>query len=370
MSMVINTNVMSLQAQQNLSHSQMSLQTSVQRLSSGMRINTAADDAAGLAIASRFTAQINGGNQAVNNANDGISLAQTAGGALSSITNSLQRIRQLAVQSANGTNSSSDRSALNQEATQLLSEVNRQANGATFNGVNLLNGSSGSFNFQVGANTTANDVISVTGLPDATTKGLGLTTDYENAGLTYAAPAAAGTFTITPTGGSATTINVATTDTVNDIANKVNASGSGVFATVSSGKLNLISATGFTAADGTSTSGLTGLAAATKNTSYSVDLSTQGGAQLAIGLMDTALQSVNNAEATLGATQNRFTQVVASLQTTTTNLSAARSAIQDTNFAAETANMTQANILQQAGTAVLAQANSLPKTVLSLLQNL
>ena len=172
MSQVINTNVSSLNAQRNLNTSQAALQTSLQRLSSGLRINSAKDDAAGLAISQRFTAQINGSDQAARNANDGISLSQTAEGSLAATTDNLQRIRQLAVQSANATNSASDRAALQTEVGQLKSEIDRVGNSASFNGVSLLNGSNSSFVFQVGANTSSNDTIAVTGLPNATLSGL------------------------------------------------------------------------------------------------------------------------------------------------------------------------------------------------------
>ena len=199
MSQVINTNVSSLNAQRNLNTSQASLATSLQRLSSGLRINSAKDDAAGLAISQRFTAQINGSDQAARNANDGISLAQTAEGALAATTDNLQRIRQLAVQAANATNSTSDRAALQTEVSQLKSEIDRVGNSASFNGVALLNGSNSSFVFQVGANTSSNDTIAVTGLPNATLSGLGTVTSATGessaaAGLTAATPVAGGAY--------------------------------------------------------------------------------------------------------------------------------------------------------------------------------
>ncbi|HWK54175.1 MAG TPA: flagellin domain-containing protein [Hyphomicrobiales bacterium] len=277
MPQVISTNIASLNAQRNLNKSQNALSTSLQRLSSGMRINSAKDDAAGLAISERFTAQIRGLNQAVRNSNDGISLAQTAEGALGEVTNNLQRIRELAVQSANATNSSSDRVAMQKEVAELISEIDRVATQTNFNGVKLLDGSFTAQAFQVGANV--GETISVSSIVNATKDGLGL-----------------------GTGG--TTLSVATVDGANDV----------------------------------------------------------------IEAVDAALDTVNGSRATLGAIQNRFESVVASLQTSAESLSAARSRIQDTDFAAETANMTKVQILQQAGTAMLAQANQLPQNVLSLLR--
>ncbi len=265
---VINTNVMSLNAQRNLSSSQGDLATSIQRLSTGLRINSSRDDAAGLAISDRMTAQIRGLNQAVRNANDGISLAQTAEGALQEVTNNLQRIRELAVQASNGTNSSSDLDALQAEVQQRLDEIDDIAANTEFNGETLLDAAN-TFTFQVGA----------------------------NAGQTLA-------------------ITTAAMDTT---ALAVNA----------------------------------------------VDVTTGAGA--AITAVDTALDTVNSTRGDLGAVQNRMESKIASLQTTSENLSAARSRIRDADFAAETAALTRAQILQQAGTAMLAQANVAPQNVLSLL---
>ena len=272
---VINTNVMSLTAQRNLNASQGDLSTAIQRLSSGLRINSAKDDAAGLAIATRMTSQINGLNQAVRNANDGISMAQTTESALGEVTNNLQRIRELAVEAANGTYSTADRAALDVEVQQRLSEIDRIASKTTFNGQNVLDGSLGSVDFQVGANV--GDTVSVDfSTIDATTNTLGV---------------------------------------------------------------NGISVTG---ADATN-------------------------ANAAITAVDTALTSVNTARSTLGAVQNRFQSTVANLQSISESTSASRSQIQDADFAAETAAMSRAQILQQAGVSVLSQANAMPQTVLKLL---
>ena len=267
MAQVINTNILSLNAQRNLSNTSSALQTSLQRLSSGLRINSAKDDAAGLAISERFTTQIRGLNQAARNANDGISLAQTAEGALAEVTNNLQRIRELAVQSANATNTADDRAALNAEVQTLMTEIGRVAADTTFNGVNLLD-AAGTFSFQVGAN--AGQRVDVT------------------------------------------TVDVSgiITGDVLDVANS----------------------------------------------------------DAMMTAVDTALGTVNGARADLGAAQNRFESIVRSVQTTAENLAASRSRIMDADFAAETASLTRAQILQQAGIAVLAQANAAPQSVLSLLR--
>ena len=380
----INTNVMSLNAQRNLTSSSSSLSTSIQRLSSGLRINSAKDDAAGLAISERFSSQIKGLNQAQRNANDGISLAQTAEGALGTVTNNLQRIRELAVQSANATNSSSDRAALQTEAAQLLSEIDRVANQTSFNGVKLLDGSFSSAVFQVGAN--AGETISVSGLVDSNIAALGSVT-----AATGQSSAVTAIDTLTAVGAGALVINGtdvgagigaagSTQQRVGQVVDAINnySTTTGVNAAYDSASNRIVltsganivvtgsddgSLTGFNVAgnDGdataATTAGLTGLSVA----SYA-------GASLAIQQVDSALSQVNSARATLGAIQNRFESVVSNLSTTSENLSAARSRIQDTDFAAETANLTRAQILQQPGTAMLAQANSAANNVLSLLR--
>ena len=383
MSSVINTNVNSLNAQRNLSTSQASLQTSLQRLSSGLRINSAKDDAAGLAISQRFTAQIHGSDQAARNANDGISLAQTAEGSLASTTDNLQRIRQLAVQAANATNSTSDRTALQTEVGQLLSEIDRVGNSASFNGVKLLDGSNASFVFQVGANTSSNDTISVSGLPTATKAGLGSVTSASTqstviSGLTTGALDNS-TNVLNINGTSIGALAAVGTSQqraaqVVDAINKI-ATTTGVNAYIDStaGTINLTSASAINITKTGTTAGLTGFTTATQAASTTtglttLDVSSFSGAQLAIQQIDSALDQVNSARATLGAVQSRFTSVVTNLQTTNENLSASRSRIQDADFAAETANLTRAQILQQAGTAILAQANSVPNNVLTLLK--
>lgn len=290
---VINTNIMSLTTQNNLNKSQSSLGTAIERLSSGLRINSAKDDAAGQAIANRMTAQVKGLTQAARNANDGISLTQTAEGNLNEINNNLQRIRELAVQAANDTNSSTDRGSIATEMQQRLDEINRVASSASFNGTNLLDGSaSGGINIQVGANTGANEVITIDSgaLVNATTGTEGL------AGA---------------------------------VATAVTALASGT-------------------ADGIGGSG--------------------GLAQSIVDAVDTALKDVDTARSNLGAIQNRFESTITNLNNSVNNLSAARSRIEDADYATEVSNMSRAQILQQAGTSVLSQANQVPQTVLSLLQ--
>jgi flagellin len=279
MTISVNTNLFSLNAQRKLSQSQSSLSTSMQRLSSGLRINSAADDAAGLAISQRMSAQVRGMNVAIRNANDGISLAQTADGALSSVGDSLQRMRELAVQSRNSTNSDSDKESLDLEFKQLSSEIGRVLGGTTFNGKTILGADAGTLTFQVGANVTTND-----------------------------------------------SIDIATTDLTADA----------LITTVTGASIG-------SAADAT--------AIATVITD-----------------IDAAIDDINSQRATFGASQNRFNSVVSNLQTSVENQSAASSRITDADFAAETANMSRAQILQQAGTAMVAQANQLPQSVLRLLQ--
>jgi flagellin len=487
MASYINTNLASLNAQRNLSTSQSALATSLQRLSSGLRINSAKDDAAGLAISERFTSQIRGSDQAARNANDGISLAQTAEGDLAQIGNNLQRIRELAVQSANGTNTSADRASIDTEVQQLLQENDRVATNSSFNGVKLLDGTFGNQQFQVGAD--ANQTVGVTGVTSARSSALGsfqgfnaqtlggiaaatstsasnltiaipgsspatsvtvanvgadaksITAAINNSGITgltataNAAVTAAGTTTTSATvAGSASFVLNGTTITASlgvgaSGSNQANAlaainaqsaatgviasdTGNGLKLTAADGRNINISAATDVSSTGANLSdfGLGGLSAAittaTVSTSYvrpsgsvgtsvtftsatttagfgsavsaaigstgtalsATNVLTAAGAQAAIASADQAIASINSSRANLGAVQNRFSSVVASLQTTSENLSASRSRIQDTDFASETAKLTRGQILQQAGTAMLAQANSLPNGVLSLLR--
>ena len=384
MSSVINTNVASLNAQRNLTASQGSLNTSLQRLSSGLRINSAKDDAAGLAIADRFTSQIRGLDVASRNANDGISLAQTAEGALGEVTSNLQRVRELAVQAANATNSASDRAALGTEATQLLAEVDRVANQTKFNGVSLLDGSFTSAVFQVGAN--AGETISISSLVDSTTAALGSVTSasgQSSAVTTISAltAPAAGSLVINGTDVSGDIGSAGTTqERVGKVVDAINkySTTTGVNAAFDSASNRIVLSSGADIVvtgtdDGTATgfnvAGNDGDATASTTTGLSsLSLNSYSGASLAIQQIDSALGQINSARATLGAVQNRFSSVVANIASTHENLSASRSRIQDADFAKETANLTRGQILQQAGTAMLAQANQLPNNVLSLLR--
>jgi len=283
----LNTNLNSINAQRNLSMSQSSLAVSMQRLSSGLRVNSAKDDAAGLAIAERMTSQVRGMNVAIRNANDGISMSQTAEGAMGKVADSLQRMRELSVQAANATNSNSDKDSLDKEFGELSKEIQRVLGGTTFNGINILGAAATTFQFQVGANTTGNDTIGII-TPDLTA--------------------------------NATITAVAGTDNT----------GAG--------------------------------RAVIGNTATASDIRT------VIDNIDIALDTVNSERAIMGASQSRFDSVITNLQISVENQSAAKSRIMDTDFAAETANLSRAQILQQAGNAMVAQANQLPQQVLTLLR--
>ncbi|APG27360.1 flagellin [Syntrophotalea acetylenivorans] len=324
MALTINTNVASLNAQRNLSQSQSALGKSMQRLSSGLRINSAKDDAAGLAISDRMTGQIRGLNQAVRNANDGISFAQTAEGALQETTNILQRMRELAVQSSNGTNTTQDRTSLDAEVQQLVSEINRIAGSTAFNGQNLLDGTfaSGAANavFQVGANAGGNNVIQINiGAADASALAL-----------------------------AGTSVNVTSNVSANVTVNITGSLGGGTISIGSSLSAGTIS---------TVNAGVSG----------GVNVQTFTAAQSAITSIDTAINTIDSIRGDLGAIQNRFESTISNLSNVSENLTAARSRILDADIAQETSAMTKSNILQQAGVSILAQANQAPQLALSLL---
>ena len=453
MAQVINTNISSLNAQRNLNTSQSSLATSLQRLSTGLRINSAKDDAAGLAISERFTTQIRGLNQAIRNANDGISFAQTAEGALGTTGDALQRIRELAVQAINDTNSPADRKALNDEVGQLIAEVNRISSATQFNGQNILDGTASSLTFQVGANQ--NQTISVTGV-DA--RGSQLGADTTTGTYMDSATLAAATDDLTINGTAIDASTAIANGSANDLINAINAvaNDTGVTAQQDS---TLAVTLGYTAAGAdtltingvdvthvaletiadftasiNAVSGQTGVVAAVSGTDIvftsdnaadftltsatvvgavadvnyqagvvlasdvadgavasdiivggtvagygltttvdarnilnGVDVLTGSNANDALLTLDFALQQVNGLRATLGAVQTRFESTISNLSITSENLAGARSRILDADFAAETSNLTRAQILQQAGTAMLAQANAIPQNVLSLL---
>jgi len=505
MSSIINTNINSLSAQRHLASSQTSLATAMQRLSSGLRINSAKDDAAGLAISERFTTQIRGVNQASRNANDGISLSQTAEGALGEITNNLQRIRELAVQSANSTNSASDRAALDQEVQQRLAEIDRVASQTSFNGQKILDGSFGTAAFQVGANVgetisvalstsmrssamgqiatatstaatgvgttalsgtgtiavgsaaavtikasvagsaagqtagsafakaAAINAASVPGLTATAVTNIAMTIGATTTTGTSGTPVATSTYSLSINGQSIfagfdqSTGAVLTTQQISDAIN-AQATNTGVTAALNGTVLYLSAADGrdisitqtlgtgaggglsahaAVAATSTAPAYLAGQAlvsgtatvnsgtltlsalsnisitgdgvnmgfanAATTialdtNTIATADVKTTAGANNTIQRIDAALSSVSSLRSTFGAIQNRFESVIANLGTTSENLTASRSRIQDADFAAETAALSRSQILQQAGTAMVAQANQLPQGVLALLR--
>lgn len=486
---IINTNVMSLNAQRNLNTSQGVLAESLQRLSSGLRINSAKDDAAGLAIATRFTTQIRGLNQAVRNANDGISLAQTGEAALGEVTNNLQRIRELAVQSANASNSASDRLALDAEVQQRIADINRIASQTSFNGQKVLDGSFGTASFQVGANVgetvavnfstglgagqigqiatatgtqVTNAALTEGGLTvqvgsgqatavGQSTAGTGAGQNAESAYAKAAAINAAGVTGLTATASNSQTVAFATVtaevdyslsvngeaiyanyDAATDgaltgaaVADQINISAAttGVRATFAGGNLTFTTtdgrdiditenavnqaAEGLNAAltdntgasiDYAATGAVTGSFGGTLTLSASETITLGGGDEPAAGFtaaqaiavdantlnsvnvqtvtdaentilrVDAALQTVSGVRSQFGAVQQRFESTIVNLQTISENLAASRSRIEDADFAAETAKLTKAQILQQAGVAVLAQANAVPQTVLGLLR--
>lgn len=477
MALTVNTNIPSLNTQRNLQNASSSLATSMQRLSTGSRINSAKDDAAGLQISNRLTNQINGLNQATRNANDGISLSQTAEGAMQQSTNILQRIRDLAVQSANGSNSDADRSALQKEVTAQQNELTRIAQTTTFGGRKLLDGSFGTTSFQIGAN--AYETIDVT-LKDTSATALG-SNQVGSGASTSAGSAVAGSGNALASGGTVTLVGggksqdvvFAAGDTAKTIAGKMNGQIPGLAASartvltvtdsISSGaanmtmnvgsnslnlvgvastkdmadqinanaaklgvtanyddqakKLTITSATGenvtfgkdtgnaagaisvssqksdgsfsgpvdvranggqamgYIKLDSPTTFAMTGdtaqLFGATKSQLSqvsTVDISTADGAQKALSVIDQALANIDSQRADLGAVQNRFDNTISNLTNISENATSARSRIKDTDYAAETANLSKNQVLQQAGTAILAQAKQLPQSVLSLLQ--
>ncbi|MBB4819079.1 flagellin [Pseudomonas alcaligenes] len=487
MALTVNTNIASLNTQRNLNASSNSLNTSLQRLSTGSRINSAKDDAAGLQISNRLTNQISGLNQATRNANDGISLAQTAEGALQQSTNILQRIRDLSIQAASGSNSDADRAALQKEVTAQQAELSRIAETTTFGGRKLLDGTFGTTSFQVGSD--AYQTIDVT-LKDASSAKLGSYQVGGGASTSAAGASASGTTvagsvvagsggafasgTVTVVGnGQTKDVSIAATDSAKSIAQKFDGSIAGMSASArtviqadvnftsgaasfnltvgsntvqmvgvtsnedlanqinsNAGKLGLTanfdqqndkititSATGetieFGAATGSSagtidvaaqgndgtygaatdvaatggkafgyvqldspvsfavtgdTTEVFSTSSSTLNTVANVDISTADGAQRALAVVDSALAAIDSQRADLGAVQNRFDNTVSNLQNISENAASARSRIKDTDFAAETATLSKNQVLQQAGTAILAQANQLPQSVLSLLQ--
>jgi len=394
----INTNMMSMTAQRNLATSAGSLATSMQRLSSGLRVNSAKDDAAGLAISERMNTQVRGLSVAARNANDGISLAQVAEGALGKVGDMLQRMRELAVQSANASNNADDRKALQAEVTQLRQEVERVAKTTAFNGTKLLDGTFANVTFQVGAN--AGEGISIESIVSARVDDIGATdfniTPAINNLADPVAPAvlaavAAGTLEVLDADGNAVPlgpIGEATTGAQRTIqvVDAINAKSSdtGVFArpvldaTGAVTGYEIFSDRALATGAGEALESLAGAAAnvgtvvataptAAPFTLEDINIENFGDSQLAMKVIDNAIDAINSSRADLGALQSRFESAVANINITGENLSAARGRIVDADFAKETSNLSRAQILQQAGTAMVAQANQIPQNVLSLL---
>ncbi len=374
----INTNMISLNAQRNLNTSQSALSQSIQRLSSGLRVNSAKDDAAGLAIAERMNTQVRGMNVAIRNANDGISLAQTAEGALGKVGDMLQRMRELAVQSSNATNTLDDRAALDKEVQSLKDEINRTAQTTSFNGKKLLDGSFSNQSFQVGANSNANDRIDVSTIANATVSSLGQSTratlDSATIGGLDLTAVAAGALTINGTSlgaiGTASDATQRAGQLVTAINSVSEASGVSAFIDTTSNTIKLVSASNITVAGADAAkfgTTLTSTASATAGMT-GVTVTDASTARLALDTIDAAISEISTARAGMGALQSRFESVIGNLQISSENASAARGRIMDTDFAAETANMSRAQVLQQAGMAMLSQANAAPQNVLSLLR--
>ncbi|WP_454753422.1 FliC/FljB family flagellin [Cupriavidus necator] len=412
MAQVINTNSLSLMTQNNLNASQSSLNTAIQRLSSGLRINSAKDDAAGQAIANRFTANIRGLTQAQRNANDGISLAQTTEGALTEVNNNLQRIRELSVQAANGSNSASDLKSIQDEIKQRLSEIDRTSAQTDFNGVKVLSSAAKPLTVQVGANDSETITIDLEEISSSTLnltsfnvngpKARGVNTFDGSNTATAAAHAVAADFQNVFGSSTALTTSSVAEATGGTLATKLGIAGTSVvftnqaivdgngnwFAEVkisaaSAAESTALKASGFDIANGGNQTFYIGIDAANPTSTgasgttanYSIDTSKldvsslqRGATSNPLASIDAALQKVDDLRSSLGAVQNRFDSVIANLGTTVTNLSASRSRIQDADYATEVSNMTRAQILQQAGTSVLAQANQTTQSVLSLLR--
>lgn len=402
MSLVINTNISSLNTQNNLSKSGNALNTATERLSSGLKINSAADNAAGFAISQRYTTQIGGLAQASSNASDAINLAQTTGSALDQVTSNLQAIRDLAAQSANGTYSADDRKTIDNEVQQRLAEITRIANQTTFNGKKVLDGSLASQSFQVGANV--GQTVSVSLGQSVKASDLGAVSQLNTGDLSDAFKDTANNkattldlskITITDANGNDTTLSGKVSN-VQDFADAVNAANiEGVSAAVDGvGGVSFFSTGTFSVADAgsvaatsdltvvdtqTTTTGASSLNGAATADNDGVDVTAAGSlngsdvktvddANALLSRIDVALKSVSDFAAQLGAVQNRFQSTISTLSSQSTNLQASQSTIQDADFAAETANLSKAQVLQQAGISVLAQANSRPQQVLKLLQ--
>ncbi|MEH0665516.1 flagellin [Vibrio scophthalmi] len=376
MAINVNTNVSAMTAQRYLNGASDGMQKSMERLSSGYKINSARDDAAGLQISNRLTSQSRGLDMAVKNANDGISIAQTAEGAMNETTNILQRMRDLALQSSNGSNSRSERIAIQEEVTALNDELNRIAETTSFGGNKLLNGSFGSQSFQIGASSGEAVMLSMGNMRSDTADMGGkayIATAGKTPDWTVSAGASDLTLDYTDVHGEAKslTINAKEGDDIEQLATYINGQSEDVKASVGEdGKLQLFAATNKVSGDVTIGGGLggeIGFGAAQDKTVADVDVTTVAGSQLAVSVIDGALKSVDSQRAELGAFQNRFGHAISNLDNINENVNASRSRILDTDYAKETTAMTKSQILQQASTSVLAQAKQSPSAALSLL---
>ncbi|MBS3940189.1 MAG: flagellin [Actinobacteria bacterium] len=368
--MRINQNIAAFNAYRNLSNTQGAQSKSLEKLSSGFRINRAADDAAGLAISEGLRSQIGGLKVAVRNAQDGVSVVQTAEGALTEVHSILQRMSDLAVQASNDSNNAEARTAITTEVGQLQEELGRIASSTTFNGIQLLDGTAGTLNFQVGAGSDGNSRIAVdlsgadvSAVSDALTVGrYALTGGFDPATVTGDLTITQGDTVVTVAAGA-----VDATRTAGELRDTLNANSSfanNFRASVdTAGELVITSRT----SDAAITTGGTGNTAGT-GAAGALDFSTHAGAQSSIALIEQQIEDVSTARANLGAYQNRFESTISNLQVTTENLQASESRIRDTDMAQEMVNFTRSQILSQAGTAMLAQANQVPQSVLSLLR--
>ena len=389
MGLTVNTNLAALNAYRNLSTTQSSLSSSLEKLSSGYRINRAADDAAGLAISQGLQSQIGGLTQAARNAQDGINVVQTAEGALTEVHSVLQRLNDLAVQAANDSNNSAARGDIATEANQLVQELGRIGKSTNFNGTNLLDGSAGTLNFQVGADGTANSNIAVdmshlnvvnlaTNLRVASGTGMTVASTDATASTTFAAGSSF-TFTSTLADGStssaAFTVPTGTTySNVQSVADALNANSTfsaGFTASVATDANGVATGVDIHALNGGTVTATTGTttptAVGTADTYTHIDFSSHAAAQSTITTIQGAIQQISTQRADLGAYQNRFTHTINAVNVAVENLTASNSQIQDTDMASEMVKFTRAQILQQAGTAMLAQANSMPQSILKLL---
>ncbi|HDV5577493.1 TPA: flagellin [Vibrio cholerae] len=379
MTINVNTNVSAMTAQRYLTKATGELNTSMERLSSGNRINSAKDDAAGLQISNRLTAQSRGLDVAMRNANDGISIAQTAEGAMNESTSILQRMRDLALQSANGTNSASERQALNEESVALQDELNRIAETTSFGGRKLLNGSFGEASFQIGSSSGEAIIMGLTSVraDDFRMGGQSFIAEQPKTKEWGVPPTARDLkFEFTKKDGEAVVLDIMAKDgdDIEELATYINGQTDLFKASVDQeGKLQIFVAEpniegNFNISGGLATElGLNG-GPGVKTTVQDIDITSVGGSQNAVGIIDAALKYVDSQRADLGAKQNRLSHSISNLLNIQENVEASKSRIKDTDFAKETTQLTKSQILQQAGTSILAQAKQLPNSAISLLQ--